>query len=207
MARGSTVYVGNIDFDIPEQRVIEELSKIGRIVNFRMMIDKQTGKPKGYGFCEYESSLVAEAAVQKLKITFNNRQLKINYADIDTTTIKKDSEMPINNLITVLNQMEKSNLKDVMMYLKKMAIDQPKKLTKLMEENENLGIAIFQCFIELGLVEQESVYEMLKSNFKIEDNHIVVLERICEIGEEELECMEKGTRDKIMAIREMFMKK
>lgn len=207
MARGSTVYVGNIDFDIPEQRVIEELSKIGRVLSFRMMIDKQTGKPKGFGFCEYESPLIAEAAVQKLRITFNNRQLKINYADVDTSHTKKETEMPIDNLITVLNQMEKSNLKDVVFYLKRMAIDQPKKLKQLMEENENLGIALFHSFIELGLVEQETVYEMLKSNFKVDDNHINILERICQISMEEIESLDKSTRDKIMSIKEMFLKK
>lgn len=207
MVKGSTVYVGNIDFDIPEQRVIDELSKIGRVLNFRMMIDKQTGKFKGYGFCEYESPLIAEAAVQKLRITFNNRQLKINYADIETPYAKKEAEMPITNLIQVLNQMEKSNLKDVIFYLKKMALDQPKKLKKLMEENENLAIALFHAFIELGLVEQESVYKMLKDNFRVEDNHVSLLERVCGVGDDELDGLDKSVRDKIMAIREMFMKK
>lgn len=210
MAKGCTVYVGNIDFDIPEQKVIEELSKIGRVVNFRMMIDKQTGKSKGYGFCEYETPLIAETAVQKLKITLNSRQLKINYADIDTAAPqipKKESEIPIDDLIDVINKMDKNNLKEVLFYLKGMAVDQPRKLKKILDENQNLGIALFQCFIELGIVEKENVYEMLKKNFNIDDNQVQIFERICGINEDELETFDDDVKDKIKQIKKEFVKK
>lgn len=70
-------------FDIDEQTVIEELSAVGKVVSFKLMIDKVTGKHKGYGFCEYESPLIAETAMRTLKINFNGRPVKINYAEND----------------------------------------------------------------------------------------------------------------------------
>ncbi|TBT98067.1 putative RNA-binding protein, partial [Hamiltosporidium magnivora] len=53
MAKGCSVFVGNIEFDIPEQKIVEELSVIGKVVNFRLVYDRNTGKSKGYGFAEY----------------------------------------------------------------------------------------------------------------------------------------------------------
>ncbi|ELA41185.1 uncharacterized protein VICG_01784 [Vittaforma corneae ATCC 50505] len=47
MKQGCSVFVGNIDFDVDEQKVIEELSAVGKVVSFRMMYDKNTGKSKG----------------------------------------------------------------------------------------------------------------------------------------------------------------
>ncbi|KAM0675306.1 Cleavage stimulation factor subunit 2 [Gurleya vavrai] len=207
MAKGCTIYVGNIDFDIPEQKIIEELSKIGKVVFFRMMIDKQTGKSKGYGFCEYENPLIAETAVQKLKIVLNNRTLKINYADTDYTVQKKEVEIPVDNFIAVINQMDRNNLKEVVLYLKKMAVDQPKKLKTLLDENENLSIAVFECLVNLELIDKETVYELLKKNFKLEGNEMKILERICSMDDSDIEIYDSKTKEKLYKIRENLLKK
>lgn len=48
------------------------------------MIDRETGKPKGYGFCEYkdeETSLSARRNLQGYEI--NGRQLRVDFAEND----------------------------------------------------------------------------------------------------------------------------
>ncbi|KAM0677997.1 hypothetical protein BDAP_001477 [Binucleata daphniae] len=207
MAKGSTVFVGNIDFEVTESKVIEELSKIGKVVSFRMIIDKQTGKHKGYAFCEYESPLIADTAVQKYKITLNNRQLKINYADTDYSIGKKENDMPVDNFIQVLKQMDRNNLKDVLLYLKRMAIDQPKRLKTMLEENKNLGIAIFQALIELEFIDKETVYMILKKNFSIENNQVQLLERLCQLTDEDLSVYDEKTKEKVSRLRDEILKK
>ena len=89
MKQGCSVFVGNI-FDILVQKVIEELSAVGKVVSFRLMYDKNTGESKGYGFCEYESPLIAESAMKTLKISFNGRPVKINYAENDLPQNQKE---------------------------------------------------------------------------------------------------------------------
>lgn len=45
--------VGNLPYDINEEEVVRIFSEVGPVKDFRMNFDKQSGKPKGYGFCEF----------------------------------------------------------------------------------------------------------------------------------------------------------
>jgi cleavage stimulation factor subunit 2 tau variant len=46
--------VGNIPYDISEEQLVNVFSEAGRVVAFRLVNDREQGKFKGYGFCEYE---------------------------------------------------------------------------------------------------------------------------------------------------------
>ena len=46
------------------------------------MIDKETGKPKGYGFCEYKDEETALSARRNLQgYEINGRQLRVDFAE------------------------------------------------------------------------------------------------------------------------------
>jgi cleavage stimulation factor subunit 2 len=45
-------------------------------------MDRDTGKPKGFGFCEFHSKEDAESAYRNLNNTmFKNRQIRIDFAE------------------------------------------------------------------------------------------------------------------------------
>ena len=47
----------------------------------RMVYDRDTGKPKGYGFCEYADQETAQSAMRNLNnFDFNGRTLRVGYA-------------------------------------------------------------------------------------------------------------------------------
>lgn len=47
-----------------------------------MVTDKDTGKPKGYGFCEFHDVATASSAVRNLnKFDVSGRMLRVDYAD------------------------------------------------------------------------------------------------------------------------------
>ena len=57
MQRGSrVVFVGNIPYDMSEEQLIEVFREVGTVVGFRLVFDRETGKAKGYGFCEFEDA-------------------------------------------------------------------------------------------------------------------------------------------------------
>lgn len=48
----------------------------------RLIMDRETGKPKGFGFCEFHSKEDAESAYRNLNNTmFKNRQIRIDFAE------------------------------------------------------------------------------------------------------------------------------
>ena len=51
---------------------------------FRLVIDRETGKPKGYGFCEYKDEETALSARRNLQgYAINGRQLRVDFAEND----------------------------------------------------------------------------------------------------------------------------
>eukprot|EP00050_Salpingoeca_kvevrii_P020581 m.100290 g.100290 ORF g.100290 m.100290 type:complete len:365 (+) comp8925_c0_seq2:2203-3297(+) len=83
MSRGSSrsVFVGNIPYEATEEQLREVFSQVGDVVHFRLMFDKDTGKPKGFGFCEYKDSATAESAMRNLNgHEFGGRQLRVDVA-------------------------------------------------------------------------------------------------------------------------------
>lgn len=64
-----------------QEEIVEICEDIGPVVSFKMVTDKDTGKAKGYGFCEYrdeETALSARRNLQGYKI--NGRELKVDFA-------------------------------------------------------------------------------------------------------------------------------
>lgn len=56
--------------------------EVGPVVSFRLVVDKETGKPKGYGFCEYKDEETALSARRNLQgYEVNGRQLRVDFAE------------------------------------------------------------------------------------------------------------------------------
>lgn len=209
MKSGCSIFVGNIDFEVPEERIIEELGAVGKVVSFRMVYDKTTGKSRGFGFCEYESPLIVEKALQNLKLSFNGRPVKINYAENDIPVRAKEPEsqaLEIDNLISVLDNMDKDNLKEVLLYLKKLALDQPSYLRELLSSNPSLVYAIIHTMLKLKLVEHGVVDELIRESFDLNKQKMQVIERICSMSEEDFCFFPDDVRSKIKRARAMILK-
>ena len=80
----NVVFVGNIPYDISEEQLVKVFSEVGRVVDFRLVSDREQGKFKGYGFCEYEDAETAASAVRNLNdVEVGGRPLRLDYADAD----------------------------------------------------------------------------------------------------------------------------
>lgn len=66
-----SVFVGNIPYDATEEQLIDIFREVGPVVSFQFVFDKETGKPKGVGFCEFAD----EAAAASAKRNLNGREL------------------------------------------------------------------------------------------------------------------------------------
>ncbi|KAG0165826.1 hypothetical protein DFQ28_007424 [Apophysomyces sp. BC1034] len=84
-SRGSrVVFVGNIPFELTEEQLIDIFKEVGPVASFRLLFDRDTGRPKGYGFCEFYDAETAASAVRNLnEHDVGGRQLRVDYAAMD----------------------------------------------------------------------------------------------------------------------------
>ncbi|ELT95429.1 hypothetical protein CAPTEDRAFT_160825 [Capitella teleta] len=76
-----SVFVGNIPYEASEEQLKEVFQQAGPVISFRLVYDRETGKPKGYGFCEYQDVETAQSAMRNLNnYDYNGRPLRVGVA-------------------------------------------------------------------------------------------------------------------------------
>ncbi|HWM27482.1 MAG TPA: RNA-binding protein [Woeseiaceae bacterium] len=75
------IYVGNLAYDTTDEDLRVAFAPYGSITSARVVIDKETGRSRGFGFVEMSSQSEALAAIEGLNQTeLQGRQLRINEA-------------------------------------------------------------------------------------------------------------------------------
>ena len=63
-ARSKVVFVGNIPYEMTEEQLIDIFKEVGPVHSLKLMFDRETGKARGYGFCEYADPETAASAIR-----------------------------------------------------------------------------------------------------------------------------------------------
>ncbi len=66
------MFVGNLSFDVTREELVEAFGAVGRVVDAKVPTDRETGRPRGFAFVEFEN----DEAVQKCIEQMNGRDLK-----------------------------------------------------------------------------------------------------------------------------------
>jgi len=79
---GSRLYVGNLPFSADEEQVRELFSRNNRtVMEVKLITDRDTGRPRGFGFIEMASQEDAEGAIRELNgFNMGGRPLTVNEA-------------------------------------------------------------------------------------------------------------------------------
>lgn len=69
---------GNVDERVSDRALYDILIQAGRVVDLHIPRDKETDKPKGFAFAEYETEEIADYAVKLFSglVSLYNRTLK-----------------------------------------------------------------------------------------------------------------------------------
>ncbi len=77
----SNLYVGNLSFDVSEDELRELFEAQGEVVSAKVITDRETGRPRGFGFVEMSQAEGAQKAIESLDgQDFKGRPLKVNTA-------------------------------------------------------------------------------------------------------------------------------
>jgi RNA recognition motif-containing protein len=75
------IYVGNMNYNTSERQLQDLFAQYGDVTTVNIIVDRFTGKAKGFGFVEMENPEAADAAIAALNgQEFLGRQLRVNEA-------------------------------------------------------------------------------------------------------------------------------
>jgi cold-inducible RNA-binding protein len=78
---GRRLYVGNLAFTTTELELRELFGQHGTVADTKMVMDRETGRPRGFGFVEMSSDQEAKQAIDELNgREFGGRALTVNEA-------------------------------------------------------------------------------------------------------------------------------
>ncbi len=80
-ARACRLFVGSLPWSVTSEQLRELFERVGEVKDSVVMMDKQDGRSKGYGFVEMATEELAKQAVQKFNgYDLNGRTLVVNQA-------------------------------------------------------------------------------------------------------------------------------
>jgi len=75
------LYVGGLPQEMTDESLKELFSEAGHVASAKVIFDRQTGQPRGFGFVEMESKLEAQKAISMINgRNVSGNTLKVNEA-------------------------------------------------------------------------------------------------------------------------------
>jgi RNA recognition motif-containing protein len=76
------VFVGNLSFDVTREELIEAFSAAGKVVDAKVPTDRETGRPRGFAFVEFEDDDAAQKSISLMNgKDLKGRPLRVNEAE------------------------------------------------------------------------------------------------------------------------------
>ncbi len=75
------LYVGNLSFSATDQSLTDTFSQFGTVESAKVIVDRDTGRSKGFAFVEMSSASEAQTSINKLNGTqVDGRALNVSEA-------------------------------------------------------------------------------------------------------------------------------
>ena len=75
------IYVGNVAYSTTEEGLREVFEEFGAVKSVKLVMDRETGRPRGFAFVEMASDEEGRAAIQGVEgMSVDGRTLRVNEA-------------------------------------------------------------------------------------------------------------------------------
>ncbi|XP_067313448.1 cleavage stimulation factor subunit 2 isoform X2 [Pseudorasbora parva] len=175
-----SVFVGNIPYEATEEQLKDIFSEVGLVVSFRLVYDRETGKPKGYGFCEYQDQETALSAMRNLNgREFSGRALRVDNAASEKNKEELKSlgtgapiiESPYGDGCTpeeapesisrAVASLPPEQMFELMKQMKLCVQNSPQEARNMLLQNPQLAYALLQAQVVMRIVDPEIALKML----------------------------------------------
>jgi len=178
------VFVGNIPYETTEEQLIEIFQEVGPVVSFRPVFDRETGKPKGYGFCEFRDQETALSAIRNLNNReCNGRTLRVDFSEtekqsqqqqqaarggaqalrVNHAPLPNQSTAPANPevITTHVEGLNQAGLYDMVAKMKGVVQQNPEQARQLLLANPTFAYALLQAQYLLGMINVHTVQKLV----------------------------------------------
>ncbi|CAO2623121.1 Cleavage stimulation factor subunit 2, partial [Lemmus lemmus] len=172
--------VGNIPYEATEEQLKDIFSEVGPVVSFRLVYDRETGKPKGYGFCEYQDQETALSAMRNLNgREFSGRALRVDNAASEKNKEELKSlgtgapviESPYGETINpedapesiskAVASLPPEQMFELMKQMKLCVQNSPQEARNMLLQNPQLAYALLQAQVVMRIVDPEIALKIL----------------------------------------------
>lgn len=78
---GNKLYVGNLAYSVRDESLQEAFAPFGTVISAKVMMDRETGRSKGFGFVEMSTDDEAQAAINGMNgQALDGRAIVVNVA-------------------------------------------------------------------------------------------------------------------------------
>uniref|UniRef100_A0A8C9M4W1 Cleavage stimulation factor subunit 2 n=1 Tax=Panthera tigris altaica TaxID=74533 RepID=A0A8C9M4W1_PANTA len=175
-----SVFVGNIPYEATEEQLKDIFSEVGPVVSFRLVYDRETGKPKGYGFCECQVQETALSAMRNLNgREFSGRALRVDNAASEKNKEELKSlgtgapviESPYGETISpedapesiskAVASLPPEQMFELMKQMKLCVQNSPQEARNMLLQNPQLAYALLQAQVVMRIVDPEIALKIL----------------------------------------------
>ncbi|XP_063243688.1 cleavage stimulation factor subunit 2 tau variant isoform X2 [Bacillus rossius redtenbacheri] len=174
-----SVFVGNIPYEATEEKLKDIFSEVGPVLSFKLVYDRETGKPKGYGFCEYKDQETALSAMRNLNgYEIGGRTLRVDNACTEKSRMEMQSLLQgpvVENPYGEVVQAEKApeaiskavaslppeQMFELMKQMKMCVQSNPNEARAMLLRNPQLAYALLQAQVVMRIVDPHVAVTML----------------------------------------------
>ena len=176
VSEGRTVFVGNIAFDVSEDELRSLLSTCDQIHSIRLVTDRDSGKRKGFGFVEFNTSAGAAMAVRNFNdFEVRGRSMRVSLAEQDTRTSEPAPSrkrkvgggppavpmLPPSLDGAQIMKLSDAQLWEIVSQMKGVIEQDAEQAFSMLVASPAVGLAILKAQYRLGMVTAESINKLM----------------------------------------------
>ncbi|GAB0088192.1 Cleavage stimulation factor subunit 2 [Sergentomyia squamirostris] len=174
-----SVFVGNIPYEATEEKLKEIFSEVGPVISLKLVFDRESGKPKGYGFCEYKDQETALSAMRNLNgYEIGGRTLRVDNACTEKSRMEMqqllqgpqvenpygehcDPENAPELITKTVASLPPEQMFELMKQMKTCIQNNPSEARQMLLQNPQLAYALLQAQVVMRIVDPATAATML----------------------------------------------
>jgi cleavage stimulation factor subunit 2 len=174
-----SVFVGNIPYEATEEKLKDIFSEVGPVLSLKLVFDRESGKPKGYGFCEYKDQETALSAMRNLNgYEIGGRTLRVDNACTEKSRMEMaallqgpqvenpygehcDPEQAPEIITKTVASLPPEQMYELMKQMKLCIQNNPSEAREMLVRNPQLSYALLQAQVVMRIVDPATAVTFL----------------------------------------------